>query len=358
MRKVRVFNEIQMTTENEPLREEMPVTNNILSYNVSNTVEILIQKITNDEINLKPEFQRDFVWDINRASLFIDSLIIGLPIPNIFLAKTNADESFKVIDGQQRLKTIYYFFKEKFKSNGKERIFKLKNLENRDWNDKSFSELNLVDQRRFKNAVLGTTIIEHISSEGKTINDIFYRLNTSGMPLNDQEIRNCVYSGNFNEFLKTINLNKDWRSLLGNETPDKRFKDVELILRFFALYYNFGNYNKPMRDFLSDYMDFNRTIESEKGKLKNNFEGTVQIIAQKIGGSAFRQNKLINKALCDSVMVSIAKLLSEKRLSLNPKKMHHKLLKNKKFKTCITDHTTDEDNLKRRMKIAIKYFTR
>jgi hypothetical protein len=81
----------------------------IVSYNIANTIEVLILKIDNREIDLQPEFQRDFVWDINRASLFIDSLLIGLPIPSIFLGKSSEDESYKVIDGQQRLKSAYFF---------------------------------------------------------------------------------------------------------------------------------------------------------------------------------------------------------------------------------------------------------
>lgn len=96
--------------ENEEIKESSAdELGKIVSYNVANTVEVLKFKIDNNEIDLKPEFQRDFVWDINRASLFIDSLLIGLPIPSIFLGKSKDDETYKVIDGQQRLKyiTIY-----------------------------------------------------------------------------------------------------------------------------------------------------------------------------------------------------------------------------------------------------------
>ena len=95
--------EIEEISESSP--EEL---SKIISYNIANTVEVLKFKIDNDEIDLKPEFQRDFVWDINRASLFIDSLITNLPIPSIFLGKSKEDETYKVIDGQQRLKSVYF----------------------------------------------------------------------------------------------------------------------------------------------------------------------------------------------------------------------------------------------------------
>ncbi|NCA75644.1 MAG: DUF262 domain-containing protein [Alphaproteobacteria bacterium] len=100
----------------------------IVSYNIANTIEVLKFKIDNGEINLQPEFQRDFVWDINRASLFIDSLLIGLPIPSIFLGKSKEDETYMVIDGQQRLKSAYYFLQGKFNTKGKEPNFQSKKI--------------------------------------------------------------------------------------------------------------------------------------------------------------------------------------------------------------------------------------
>lgn len=138
--------------ENEEIEEVQESStadlSKIVSYNISNTIEVLKFKIDNREIDLQPEFQRDFVWDINRASLFIDSLLIGLPIPSIFLGKSKEDETYKVIDGQQRLKSAYYFLQGKFNTKGKEQIFNLKKLENREWDGKTYAELEEKYQRR------------------------------------------------------------------------------------------------------------------------------------------------------------------------------------------------------------------
>jgi uncharacterized protein with ParB-like and HNH nuclease domain len=200
-------NEIEF--ENEELEEveesSIKDLSRIVSYNIANTIEVLIFKIENGEIDLQPEFQRDFVWDIYRASLFIDSLLIGLPIPSIFLGKSKEDETYKVIDGQQRLKSAYYYYLGKFNTKGKEQIFNLKKLEDREWDGKTYAELDEKYQRRIRNAVLNTTVIEDIDSNPRVVHDIFHRLNTGGMPLKDQEIRNCIYSGPFNKELYKLN---------------------------------------------------------------------------------------------------------------------------------------------------------
>lgn len=352
------FQNIDFLPEDEAKYSEadMPVLNKIVSYNVANTVEVLIQKIDNGEINLTPEFQRDFVWDVNRASLFIDSLIIGLPIPSIFLGKTKNDESFIVIDGQQRLKTIHSFFKGKFQHNNVARKFALRNLANRKWDKKTYKELDEVAQRRFRNAVLSTTVIENIDIDNPhSINDIFYRLNTGGMALTDQEMRNCIYSGSFNTFLKELNSNRNWRNLIGGP-PNKRLNDVELILRFIALYEKLDKYYKPMRDFLSKYMYENREKKGKFSSIKKIFDKTVEVISKELGREAFRPTRSLNKALCDSIMISTAKLIELNKLTSNLKQKHLQLLKDKAFVIYSSEHTTDEENLKGRIDIATKYF--
>ena len=155
--------------ENEEIEEVIESSTNelskIVSYNIANTIEVLKFKIDNQEIDLQPEFQRDFVWDINRASLFIDSLLIGLPIPSIFLGKSKEDETYMVIDGHQRLKSAYYYLQGKFNTKGKEQVFNLKKLDDRDWDSKTYDELDEKYQRRIRNAVLNTTIIEDIDTK-------------------------------------------------------------------------------------------------------------------------------------------------------------------------------------------------
>ena len=328
----------------------------IISYNVANTVEVLKLKIDNEEIALKPEFQRDFVWDINRASLFIDSLLIGLPIPSIFLGKNRVEESYIVIDGQQRLKSVYYYIAGKFISDNKEAIFSLRNLKDREWNGKTFAELDNKLQRRINNAVLNTTVIEDINFRPKVVHDLFHRLNTGGMPLTDQEIRNCVYTGKFNSLLIELNKNEKWRRLIGKQHIDRRLRDVELILRFFALLNGMDKYKPSMREFLSTYQEQNKNNVDIINSNKNIFYKTVSLILDSIGTEAFKLSTTINKSVCDSIMVSIAQILIEGREINNLKNNYAKLMLDPDYKKYVVSSTSAQSSVFGRIDLARNYF--
>ncbi len=343
--------------ENEEIKESSTdELGKIVSYNVANTVEVLKFKIDNNEIELKPEFQRDFVWDINRASLFIDSLLIGLPIPSIFLGKSKDDETYKVIDGQQRLKSVYFYLNGEFKTRGKKQIFTLKNLYERDWDGKTYAELDDKYKRRIRNAVLNTTIIEDIDSNPRVVHDIFHRLNTGGMPLKDQEIRNCVYTGKFNSLLLELNNNMTWRKLLGQEHPDRRLRDVELILRFFALFYDIKEYEPSMREFLSQFQNNNKSNEVLLTSGVELFERTIQLIFEEIGNDAFKLTRTLNKSVCDAVMVSIAQILVQGKKGSDYKSIHAKILKDLDFIKYVSAGTSSEASVTGRIDLARNYF--
>ncbi len=327
----------------------------IISYNIANTVQVLKLKIDDEEINLKPEFQRDFVWDLARASLFIDSLLIGLPIPSLFLGKSKADESYIVIDGQQRLKSIYYFLQGKFNQNGKDKIFRLKGLTGREWDNKTYEELSIIQKRRLNNAVLNSTIIEDIYLKPSIIHDIFHRLNTGGMPLKDQEIRNCIYPGLLNKSLFQLNENNNWRALLSKPHPDKRLDDVELILRFQSLFYGLSDYRPSMREFLSSFMEQNSMNTGIIEDFKQVFEKTCETIFSEIGINAFRSPKYFNKSVFDSVIVSVAILLRDGVILENLKNKHSDLLKNEEYQMSISEATTTSQNVQTRIHLAIDY---
>lgn len=346
----------ELKFENEEI-EDIPESSTsdlskIISYNIANTIEVLKFKIDNGEIDLKPEFQRDFVWDINRASLFIDSLLIGLPIPSIFLGKSKEDETYKVIDGQQRLKSAYYFIEGKFNTKGMEQIFNLRKLEDRDWDGKTYAELDKKYQRRIRNAVLNTTVIEDIDTNPRVVHDIFHRLNTGGMPLKDQEIRNCIYSGIYNQELFSLNENKKWRQLIGQKYPDRRLRDIELILRFFALKEGLSNYAPSMREFLSNYQKENVNNKPDT----NLFKSVVELIADNIGEHAFKVKRTVNKSVCDSIMVSLAQIVAEGKNVNNLKEKHERLINDEEFIQYVTSATSTETHVNGRVTIARNYF--
>lgn len=328
----------------------------IISYSVSNSVQTLIQKIKNNEIDLKPEFQRDFVWDIKRSSQFIDSLLIGLPTPSIFLGKKKSDESFMVIDGQQRLKSIFYYISGKFVFNAEESTFSLRGIkDDRDWQNRTFAELGETLQRRLNNAVLNTTIIEDIDSRPQVVHDLFSRLNTGGVPLTDQEIRNCVYEGVFNKQINTLNNYQNWRILLDNTKPDTRLRDAELILRFFALLYNLDNYRPSMRNFLSSFQEQNANNTEFIEFNEELFKFLVDFIVENFGENAFKIKASFNKSVYDAIMVAIAQIKDNLNSIIDLKNNYKRLIIDEEFLKYVSSGTSGTKSVVGRIDLARNY---
>jgi uncharacterized protein with ParB-like and HNH nuclease domain len=328
------------------------------SYTVGNSIRTIIDMIDENIIDLSPEFQRDFVWDMRRASKLIDSLLISLPIPNIMLGKYQKTENFIVIDGQQRLKSIYYYVKGVFRENGKERDFKLRGLEDKSWNGKLFSELDPVLQKRILNSVINSTILDNIDSTPRIVFEIFNRLNTGGIPLNNQEVRNCIFGGRFNEELKELNKISEWRHLVKKPIPDKRMTDVELILRFFSLYnQKYMNYKPPMREWLNDEMRDNQTGLESFDEFKKVFEETVRKIHDEIGINVFKgKGRSFNRSIFDAVMVSFAMGIRKNNFSTDLYEKYNNLLNDSDFNNFIIEGTTASKKVRGRINLAIDYF--
>ena len=173
-------------------------------------------------------FKEDYVWKVEEASKFIESLIIGFPTPSIFLAKEKNSQRYVVVDGQQRLKTLLYFCQGTF-PNGKK--FNLQEvLDNLD--GLNFEQLPLFEKRSFLNATIHCIIIsDNYKMEGMYY--VFERLNTTGNPLTPQEIRNAIYRGSLSKLLEDLSNDTSWQKLYSEE--DVRLFGQELILRFFRI---------------------------------------------------------------------------------------------------------------------------
>ena len=162
-----------------------------------------------------------------------------------------------MVDGQQRMKTVFYFFDGTFgePTQDKKTVFRLKGLsEASPFFEKTFDDLSEKDQRRLKNCVLRSFIIQQLDPDDDTsVYHVFERLNTGGTALSNQEVRNCVYRGPFNDLLRQMNDHQSWRTLLGAPKPDSRQKDIELLLRFISLL-DWPDYQKPLKEFMSRSM--------------------------------------------------------------------------------------------------------
>ncbi|KAF5422031.1 MAG: hypothetical protein C5S45_02940 [Candidatus Methanocomedens sp.] len=345
-------------SDDESIKEKESDFQEINSYTVGNSVRTIIDMIDHDIIDLKPEFQRDFVWDIRRASKLIDSLLCNLPIPNTLLGKFKKTEKFIVIDGQQRLKSIFFFLKGQFIENGQVKPFKLRGLEDKSWNGKLFSELDEVLQRKILNSMINSTILDNIDSNPRIVFEIFYRLNTGGVPLTNQEVRNCIFSGDFNEQLKKLNLCKSWRNLFGKPTPNKRMNDIELILRFFSLYDGkYLIYKAPMREWLSAEMQKNLKGLDDYDDFYYLFDETAKKILAEFGENVFKgKGRYFNRAIFDAVMVSVASGILNNNFKDDLQQNYISLLDDQDFQKSIVEGTTDSRKVKLRIDLAINYF--
>lgn len=262
----------------EELESEIEKQQRNVSYDTKEyTIEIIVQKYLKDiekEQNefFVPEYQREFVWDNARQSRFIESLMIGLPIPYIFLAETSSGR-YEIVDGSQRIRTLAAYLNGELKIKGLEKLPKLNSLH--------FSELELSRQRKFKNISLKMIVLSERTSD-ETKNDIFERLNRGSDLLKDMEYRKGIYMGGFNTFI--ANLAKDEKFIKLTPMAEwlvKRQEREELLLRFFAFsdwYPKFSD-SKGISKQLDDYMklknhDFNSVLEEqmvEKFNLTMNF---------------------------------------------------------------------------------------
>lgn len=337
---------------------------NISSWGADLSFRELISMYEDDEL-VKPELQRKYVWDKTEASRFIESILLGLPVPSIFLAQAGSQKL--IVDGYQRIMTVYDYVKRGVFS-ADDKAFKLSNSEkiNRRWRNKTFAELSLDDQRKIRSTTIHAIMFEQKKPENDdtSLYQIFERINTSGRSLTPQEIRNCVYQGTFNSMLFELNRNETWRKLFGTTTPDSRMRDIEYILRFFVMKTDDvlkSDANQiSLKKSLNTFMDChkNDTIEDLE-RFKTEFLNTIQLVNNLIGENAFRNltkngfSKKFHPAIFDAIMVSTF-LISKRGHDFCALSMeqHQKLLSDDQFKEVVSKRTTNIENIKKRIQLA------
>lgn len=348
------FEHIESEEEDQ---EAEQATYEILTYPADFTLEVLADKFERKQIQIPP-YQRGFVWSQEKSSRLIESFLLGLPVPPIYLYQDPVENLLLVIDGQQRLKSIAYFFEGYFgeEKKGKRPIFRLKALNEKSvYLNKTYEDLENEDPasyNKLNDSTLRAFVVKQLNPKDNTsVFHIFERLNTGGALLKGQEIRNCIYHGLFNDLLNELNDNSNWRNVFGVPTPQKHKRDVELILRFFALYYNSSAYKKSMKDFLSTFMKAHQNPDDKELKeYRILFERTTSAVRDNLGDKPFHIRVGLNAAVCDAVFVAFAKNLEN--IPNNVKKRYQKLLKDKRFEECITSHTTDTDVVSKRLKLT------
>jgi uncharacterized protein with ParB-like and HNH nuclease domain len=343
---------------------------NINSWGADLSFRELMTMYEENEL-IKPELQRKYVWDKPEASRFIESLLLGLPVPSIFLAKAHGEKKL-IVDGYQRIMTVYDYVNGIFSKDRK--IFKLTNSDkiNKRWRNKAFNELTDTEKRKIRSTTIHAIIFEqkHPKDNDTSMYQIFERINTSGRTLTTQEIRNCVYQGNFNSLLFELNKYDKWRDLFGIKEEDSRMRDMEFILRLFALSSNEIKKMKKgqisMKKFLNKFMgyDSSNSLSAIK-KIKSDFFETIDFISKYLGETAFQNlsstdpSKTINRfhpTIFDAIAIAtLYALKSGKDINKrNLKRKRTKLLKDLIFKEYTTIRTTNIDHINGRIKLALK----
>ncbi|PWV51725.1 DUF262 domain-containing protein [Chitinophaga sp. S165] len=267
-----------------------------------------------DEIIIDPAFQRLFRWDIEQQSRFIESILLGIPIPPIFVAE-DGDGRWELVDGLQRVSTVLSFF-------GILRTIPEKNdwiLEEGDRVESmegfSGNTLPYKFKLNIRRATCRVEIIRWNSNYDMRF-ELFNRLNTGGTPLTPQEIRNCIYRGistKFNDFLKKLSIASDFVSLtaLSPEQQEELYNE-ELVLRFLSLYKNRGKIKTSIAQHMTNFMrDALANSNFDYAGLESVFNKVVKLL-KPLGKEIFRQsNGMFATALYDTIMIGVAENISK-----------------------------------------------
>lgn len=331
----------------EPYEEEKEGAS-IKEYDITATpndfnISTLFSLMNNGIVKIPP-FQRKYVWDIKQASKLIESIILGLPIPQVFLYEKGKN-NFLVIDGQQRLLSIYFFIKQRFPTEegrkilhdyltGSEMIseaviandkffcnFALKlpspvtSVENK-FNNLKYEQLE--DSKYtfdFLRTIRSVVIKQNEpDDEDSSMYEIFNRLNSGGINLKPQEIRMSLYYSDFYRMLFEINNEKHWREILGQPSADINFKDIEILVRAFAMLYLHNKYSKPMTKFLNRFSKAGGNFEQSLiDYLKELFISFLESSKQLSPRDFYSQSSKFNISLFESVFVATCLKAFEKQ---------------------------------------------
>ncbi|WP_210414280.1 DUF262 domain-containing protein [Leptospira levettii] len=320
------------------------------SYDI--TVKQLYDMILENIIDIAPEYQRHFNWDSKRQSQLIESLLLGIPVPSLYMA-TNKDASWEVVDGVQRLTTIINFLHEKTTlTNTKFTKLRLDGLEKlSSINGLTFEELPRSVQLIFQTRPVRVTVLND-RSDFAVRYDLFERLNTGGVTLHPQEIRNCVFLGEFNDFLKECANNVNFRSVVKMTSNAERSGSYEeLVLRFFAYYEDQNEFVHGVTDFLNKYMQRKTKVFTNKKELNSIFSKTFLTLKENLPNGIVRlpRKNLTPVILYEAIATGVARNIKKNKTIIGSK------LKNLLNDNQLKDYTTGATNTKSILDKRISY---
>lgn len=319
-------------------------------------IKDIVDEIEKGMIILDPDYQRNYVWKNDKASLLVESILLNIPIPVIYASEDN-DGKWVIVDGLQRLYSLKRFFNNEFKLIGLETLPEL--------NGKRFSNLDSYVQNKLSRGELRIIVLQNDSDENIQF-DIFMRLNRGSVTLNEQEMRNCLYRGKLNDLIKDIANNNDYVKIIFPKTKTNRMVTNELILRYLAISENYNkienivsNYDGRIKNHLNYFMkEFQNPSNEQLESFKSKFEQQINKSYEIFGEYAFRKEQggnKINASLYECIMIAfedytIEQLKDKQDLILQGTK---KLIENVDFEKSIDKATGNTEVLKYRLNTYI-----
>ena len=328
------------------------------SYDIA--VRQLYDMVAELNIDVAPDYQRHFIWGNDRQSQLIESIFLGIPVPSLFMA-TNRDSSWEVIDGLQRLTTIVNYIGDdvtikRINKNGKRLI--LSDLEKLDTlNGLSFQELPKSLQLSFLTRPIRVTVLND-RSDFNLRYDLFERLNTGGVTLHPQEIRNCVFLGEFNDFIKLCVEDNNFKTVVKlTKTAEKVGNLEELVLKFFAYFENRDKFIHGVKEFLNDYMEEKTKHFKNKSELKFIFEKTFMMLNNTLPEGIVRGNRknITPLVLYEAISVGVADAINQ-GIKIKASSLC-KLLDNEELTKLTTGATNSRNKLVQRIEFVRKNIT-
>ncbi|MEU6825733.1 DUF262 domain-containing protein [Streptomyces atriruber] len=300
-------------------------------------------------------FQRGFVWRRPQMDRFIESLLMGYPIPGIMFVQ-QVDRRYLVLDGQQRLRTLGAFYQGVHAG----REFTLENVAD-EFKGLSYRTLTPEQRRQLDNTFIQATIVktDGTNESLEAIYQVFERLNSGGTQLTPHEIRIALYPGQLVDFLEELNRLPAWRNLYG--TRSLRLRDQELILRIIALYYSSSAYFRPQKKFLNEFLGAHRNLQGlDQGKISTLFASCSDLLIEGPGRNALRyQSSQVNAALTEALYVGLMRRLdSGGSPSVDDvTSAVQAFTANKEAAVTISGSTATEEYVRKRLEMATREFS-
>lgn len=294
-------------------------------------------------------FQRGFVWTKAQMDRFIESLLLGYPVPGIFLVKQEGNNRLLVLDGQQRLVTLQRFYAGIHAG----REFALTHV-GTEFRGLTYKSLDESLKYKLDDSYMQATIVTADGSRevNEAIYQIFERLNSGGTQLTPHEIRVALFAGPFVAYLEELNSDDGWRALYGRRSP--RIRDQELVLRILALFLDVESYGRPLKRFLNVFVSSHRSNDEVVRTAGDLFRRACDAILAGPGASAFRRTNAtqVNVAQTEAIMVGVMRALSNRSLIKDLAAAVDALRRDPRFDAATGRATADKDSVIERVRLA------